>query len=550
MKRFLIFIFIFILALPLTALPVSAQTTNRKNRKSKHLIAVFKEQPTAKNLLRVTSKKSKSKLKYGLSGTKAMVFEATTEDVEGALSELAADPDLQTVYEDRELDLLYIPNDLTFTNPPAPGKPHLQWNMFNAKFAGTGRSAWDVNKGSAGTVVAVIDSGVDSSHEDLSGKMSSLVDCTATCQVVPSMSVNPQNLNQSHGTHVAGIVAAATDNKKGVAGSGFNTNMMIIKIMDSQGAILTSYFSNAIKYAADRGVKVINLSLGSLEGNLDAPTIAAINSAVAYAWGKGAVIVAAAGNCGKPVSSHQAGGDACDIYDSRGNYLRHAANEKYYPAASPNVISVAALDINNQLAPYSEYNEPAKTGNWITVAAPGGNFSTNSDKEFGIGSTWPGNQYFYDLGTSMAAPHVSGLAALIFAAKPSLSNAQVKSIIESSSIESVVAGKTNWGSIDALAALEAVSGVTPSLTPTSPTFTPTPTDSIKTPTPSRTRTPTPSSSFKKGDANGDGRVDGQDYTIWRLHYNQTISGSRNGDFDGNGKVDGADYAVWHANYNK
>lgn len=550
MKRILAFIFIFILALPLTALPVWAQTSNRKTRKSKHLIAVFKEQPTAKNLLKVTSKNSKSKLKYGLSGTRAMVFETASADTEAALSELAADPELETVFEDRELDLLYIPSDLTFHATPTPGKPHLQWNMFNAKFAGTGKSAWDVNKGSANILIAVIDSGVDSSHEDLSGKMTSLVDCTTACHTVPSMSANPQNLNQSHGTHVAGIVAAATDNAKGVAGSGFNSKMMIIKIMDSQGAILTSYFSNALKYAADRGVKVINLSLGSLEGNLDTPTIAVINSAVAYAWGKGAVIVAAAGNCGKPVSSHQAGGDACDIYDSQGNFIRHASNEKYYPAASPNVISVSALDINNQLAPYSEYNEPGKTGNWISVAAPGGNFSTNSDKEYGIGSTWPGNQYFYDLGTSMAAPHVSGLAALIFSAKPSLTNAQVKSFIETSAIESIVPGKTNWGAIDALAALEAVSGVTPSLTPTSPTFTPTPTGSIKTPTPSRTRTPTPSSFFKKGDANGDGRVDGQDYTIWRLHYNQTISGSRNGDFDGNGKVDGADYTVWHVNYNK
>jgi len=549
-KRFLAFIFIFILALPLTALPISAENTNRKNRQSKHLIAVFKEQPAALNLIRVTAKKSKSKLIYGLSGTRAMVFEAEAADMEAALNELAADPDLETVYEDRELDLLYIPSDLTFSNTPAPGKPHLQWNMFNAKFAGTGKSAWDVSRGSANTLVAVIDSGVDSSHEDLSAKMSSLVDCTTACHTVPSMSVNPQNLNQSHGTHVAGIVAAATDNKKGVAGSGFNTNMMIIKIMDSQGAILTSYFSNAVRYAADRGVKVINLSLGSLEGNLDGPTIAAINSAVAYAWGRGTVIVAAAGNCGKPVGSHQAGGDACDIYDSRGNFVRHAANEKYYPAASPNVISVAALDINYQLAPYSEYNEPGKTGNWISVAAPGGNFSTNSDKEFGIGSTWPGNQYFYDLGTSMAAPHVSGLAALIFSAKSALTNTQVKSFIETSAIESIVPGKTNWGSIDALAALEAVSGVTPSLTPTSPTFTPSPTGSIKTPTPSRTRTPTPSSSFKKGDANGDGLVDGQDYTIWRLHYNQYISGSRNGDFDGNGKVDGQDYAIWLNNYHK
>ena len=173
MKRILIFFLIFFLVLPLIAQPLSVQAANRTNRQSKHLIAVFKEQPAALNLIRVTAKKSKSKLIYGLSGTRAMVFEAASADTEAALNELAADPELETVYEDRELDLLYIPNDLTFSNTPAPGKPHLQWNMFNAKFAGTGKSAWDVSRGSANTLVAVIDSGVDSSHEDLSAKMSS-----------------------------------------------------------------------------------------------------------------------------------------------------------------------------------------------------------------------------------------------------------------------------------------------------------------------------------------------------------------------------------------
>jgi len=494
--------------------------------RTKQVVAVLKQVPSGEGADKVKSGKKKSRYKYPIQGTRSLVFELFGSDLTAALAELSADPMVAKVYADRKLDLLYLPNDPSIKATSAPGKPPLQWNMFNSKFAGTGKSAWDISKGSASTVVAVIDSGIDSSHEDLKDKIQSLVDCTGACKTVASMTASPTNLAQSHGTHVAGILAAATDNAVGIAGSGFNSKMMVIKILDINGDILTSYFNNAIRYAADHGAKVINLSLGSLEGNLDGPMIAEINDSVAYAWGKGAVVVAAAGNCGRPEGSHQTG-DGCDIYDIDGNFIRHAVNEKYYPAASPNVISVAALDVNNNLAPYSEYNDISSTGNWITIAAPGGEFSSPQDQENGIASTWPQNQYFYDLGTSMATPHVSGLAALILAAKPALSNSQVKSIIESSGNKSLVIGKTKFGILDALSALEkTVTTVTPTTVP-----------------------PTISGTVKTGDANFDNKVDGLDYVIWRSHYNQNASGPSVGDFDNNGKVDGLDYFKWLVNYN-
>ncbi|OGG02131.1 hypothetical protein A2W14_02695, partial [Candidatus Gottesmanbacteria bacterium RBG_16_37_8] len=466
---------------------------SRRTPTTKQLIVTFKDRPTAATLISLSRKSARAKLKYSIVNTKSLVYEAIDKDVVGVMRELQSSNDVETVVRDQKLDLLYLPNDLAIRATPVPGKPKLQWNMFNLNLAGTGQSAWDISKGSLQTVVAVLDSGIDSAHEDLVGKIASLVDCTVgVCRTVTSMTADPGNLDDSHGTHVAGIIGAATDNNLGIAATGFNTKLMILKIRDSRGDMLISYFTNALRYAADQGAKVINMSLGSLADNLDGPVIAQINDAVNYAWSRGSLLVAAAGNCGWDVSHHRAGGDPCDIYDTNGNFVRHAVNEKFYPATSPNVISVAALDVNNNLAPYSEHNDSgnAQIGNWVSVAAPGGQFSTNSDKEFGIASTWPLDSYYYLLGTSSAAPHVAGIAALIWAAKPSLSNQQIKTIIETTSNPNVVPGKTNFGMVNAFVALN---NLNITITPGVPTPTNIIPSNIPTPTllPTLTAFPTP-----------------------------------------------------------
>src|SRR3989338_10903326 len=136
------------------------------------------------------------------------------------------------------------------------------------------------------------------------------------------------------------------------------------------------------------------------------------------------------------------------------------------------MLNVAALDVNNNLASYSQHNDPTdpQIGNWISILAPGGNFPTNSDKEFGIASTWPLNSYYYTLGTSAAAPHVSGIAALIWAAKPVLTNLQVKSIIEQTANKNIASGTTNNGMVDAVKALDSLNVTITPVAPQPPGF--------------------------------------------------------------------------------
>jgi thermitase len=216
--------------------------------------------------------------------------------------------------------------------------------------------AWKITHGSSTIKIAILDSGIDSNHPDLAAKI-----------------VEKKNFSDSptvedkygHGTHVAGIAAAATNNKIGIAGMGYNTSLMNVKVLGDGGGGAYSWIIQGITWAADNGANVINLSM---DGSVDSP---ALKQAIDYAWNKGVVIVTSASNNGRSVPS--------------------------YPAAYNNCISVAATDKQDRLCSYSDY------GSWVDVAAPGTSFST-----------LPGNSYVAMGGTSMAAPYVSGLAALAF----------------------------------------------------------------------------------------------------------------------------------------
>ena len=168
-----------------------------------------------------------------------------------------------------------------------------------------------------------------------------------------------------HGSHVAGIAAAATNNGLGVAGVGYNAESWTSRCSATRARALFG-LRRGITWAADNGANVINLSLG---GTMDS---SALESAVNYAWSKGVVVVAAAGN--------------------------NASSTPFYPAYYANVIAVAATTDLDRLASFSDF------GDWVDVAAPG----------ISIYSTIPGG-YGYMSGTSMASPFVSGLAALLFA---------------------------------------------------------------------------------------------------------------------------------------
>lgn len=240
--------------------------------------------------------------------------------------------------------------------------------------------AWDVTIGGA-VIVAVLDTRILTDHPDLSGV--TLPDYEFTAVPDESDPSEPgcdgESTLDSHGTQVAGVIAARTNNGTGVAGVNWGgvaaTRLMAVNVLNSCGA---GYFSDAalgIISAVDAGARVINMSFAGRAG------LATVDAAIAYAWGRGVTLVAAAGNegCG-PVG---------------------------YPARHPSVIAVAATTHTNARAPYSN------CGPEITVAAPAGSAGMGV-----LTTTWSpagGHDYAPAEGTSMAAPQVAGLAAMMIA---------------------------------------------------------------------------------------------------------------------------------------
>ena len=230
-----------------------------------------------------------------------------------------------------------------------------------------------------GTVIAVADTGIDSTHPDLSGQVDTAdgaVCLSGTCSSDAALDDN------GHGTHVAGIAAASTDNGVGIAGEAVSSSVMPVKVLDSNGSGTYASIASGIIWAADHGAEVINLSLS---GAAYSKTLC---DAVSYATSHGAVVVAAAGN------------DSTSIQE--------------YPAACPGAIGVGATDSNDSLASFSDYGYPD-----VFVTAPG----------VSILSTFSGGGYATLSGTSMAAPFVSGLAALLRGENTARTVADVKRII-------------------------------------------------------------------------------------------------------------------------
>jgi len=258
------------------------------------------------------------------------------------------------------------------------------------------------------------------------------------------------NDDESHGTHVIGTIAQSTDNALGVAGVAFNTTIMPVKVLDATGSGTLDVIADAILFATDNGADVISMSLGTT-GNATA-----MEDAVQYAFDNGVTVVASAGN------SFESG------------------NPINYPAAyDAYVIAVAATRYDETKSYYSS------TGSYVDIAAPGGDVTVDQNGDgFADGvlqQTFDDNSdtsvfsYWFFQGTSMAAPHISGVAALLLAKDPSLTPTQVRTAMESTAEDKGTTGRDDeygWGLVDAKAALDSVVVSTVAITLTTDGTTP------------------------------------------------------------------------------
>jgi len=296
-------------------------------------------------------------------------------------------------------------------SPITPNDPDFpsQWHLSTIQ----GPAAWGLTVGSSSVPIAMIDSGVDSTHPDLTSK------------VIPGYNFLTLTTNTAddlgHGTATAGTAAAASNNATGITGVNWLSPIMPLVVLDSTDYASYSNIASAIDYAVAAGVRIINISIG---GSTSSSTL---QSAVNYAWSKGAVIFASA--------------------------MNNSTSAPYYPAACEYVLAVSATEPTDTLAGFSNY------GSWISLSAPGDNIFT----------TIEGGGYEYWYGTSFSSPIAAATAALALGINPSLTAQGLVTLLEENSDQVGGPGFSQyfgWGRINAYrVAVAAQASIVPDTTP-------------------------------------------------------------------------------------
>lgn len=353
-------------------------------------------------------------------------------------SDLARDPGVRFAEPDYIVHAELVPNDPRWVD---------QWGLARIR----AERAWDRVRDVHGLMIAVIDTGITLDHPDLkdriwtnpgeipnngldddqNGKVDDVHgwhffhNCTSSGSCDPMEDGNTRDDN-GHGTLVAGIIGADSNNGTGIAGLAWKATLLPVKVLDQDGWGFYSDIADGLIYATDTGAAIINLSLGGTDPS------ETLRRAVNYALGQNRLVVAASGNNAQSID---------------------------YPAVYPGVIAVGATDRNDQRAHFSN------SGPELDLVAPGVSILSTSPSLSG---------YAFGTGTSFAAPHVAGVAALVWAAAPALTAAQVRSILEQTAVDLGPPGRDNdygYGRIDAGAAIDQVLGITPTTETPSPTAT-------------------------------------------------------------------------------
>jgi thermitase len=304
---------------------------------------------------------------------------ADAADLEEAVAAFAEVPEVEYAEPDAIGYGAWMPNDPRLED---------QWNLHS-----TGQmdstpdadvdapEAWEISRGSTSTVLAVIDTGIDLDHPDLAGQI--VEGYNFITETIP-----PQDDN-GHGTHVAGIAAAATNNTIGIAGVCPRCRVMPLKALDSNNRGYYSDWASAIEYAVDNGAHVINMSLG---GDIDSSML---HTAIRYAYQSNVPIVVSMMNEGN--------------------------SRPYYPAVYTETVAVGATDRHDARWVASSF------GDHIDLVAPGKS----------VLSTYWDDGYTYMLGTSMAAPHVAGTLGLIHAVHPHYTVEELRHIVRTTADDQV-----------------------------------------------------------------------------------------------------------------
>lgn len=338
--------------------------------------------------------------------TGAWEFRVDASAISAARASLSNDPNVASVEDNPVLDLMLTPNDPNFTSTSNANR----WGYEKIQAP----SAWDISTGSPGTIIAVVDTGIDSTHPEFAGR------------VVPGYNFIANSSDakddNGHGTHVSGIAAGMGNNGIGMAGGCWNCRIMPVKVLDASGSGSLYAIMNGVTWAAQHGARVINLSLGG-KGSPGQSEITTIRNARAA----GAIVIVAAGNSNADASG-------------------------YTPAGVPEAVTVASTTSTDARSSFSNY------GSVVDIAAPGSSiYSTLPTYHVTLNDQGAPMNYAVLSGTSMATPMVSGIAGLLFSLNASFTPDQVESYLKSN-VDAIQTDRPIGGRLNAFKALSAAKG--------------------------------------------------------------------------------------------